>query len=59
MAGRDFEDFVVVVTGAPSSAVILEVAQKVLEILRQPYEIEGQSLRADGQPGLLFLDLLR
>lgn len=48
------DEFVVVVTGAPSSAVILEVAQKVLEILRQPYEIEGQSLHTTPSLGLSF-----
>ena len=48
------DEFVVVVTGADSVDTVLAVADKLLEVLRQPYEIEGQQLHTTPSLGLSF-----
>jgi len=48
------DEFVVVVTGAATMEVVLSVAGKLLETLRQPYQIEGQVLHATPSMGISF-----
>lgn len=48
------DEFVVVVTGADDVDTVLAVAEKLLEALRQPYQIEGQLLHTTPSLGLSF-----